>query len=80
MVRYVNAVLTFCFFSMTRLELKLKQMENELVKAKEQNVNFTNNNSKNEVTIKRLKKQLYMITWVIYTCIFHFQLGINYLF
>jgi len=49
---------------MTRLELKLKQVENELAKAKEHIITITNNNSKNESTLKRLKKQLYMITWV----------------
>lgn len=52
------------FFSIARLELRLRQVENELLKAKEQITIETNNNSKNELTIKRLKKQLYMVTWV----------------
>lgn len=51
-------------FSIARLELKLKQIENELMKSKEQIVIGTNNINKNESTIKRLKKQLYMVTWV----------------
>jgi hypothetical protein len=41
------------------------QLENELSKAKEQIAVATNNNNKMEMTIKRIKKQLYMITWVI---------------
>lgn len=55
---------TIVFFSIARLELKLKQIEHELVKTKDQIVIVTNSNIKNESTIKRLKKQLYMITWV----------------
>lgn len=51
-------------FSIARLELKFKQIENELIKAKEQILIGTNNSNKNESTIKRLKKQLYMVTWV----------------
>lgn len=51
-------------YSIARLEIKFKQVENELIKAKEQIIIGTNNNTKNESTIKRLKKQLYMITWV----------------
>lgn len=39
-------------------------MEVELLKAKEQIIIGTNSNNKNELTIKRLKKQIYMITWV----------------
>lgn len=58
------------FFSIARLELKLKQVENELLKAKEQITIGTNNNNKNEITIKRLKKQLYMVTWVCYYILF----------
>lgn len=49
--------------SIARLELRLKQMEVELLKAKEQIVIGTNNNNKNELIIKRLKKQIYIITW-----------------
>lgn len=52
------------FSSIARLELKLRQVEDELIKAKEQILIGTNNNNKNESTIKRLKKQLYMVTWV----------------
>jgi len=59
------------FFSIARLELKLKQMEDLLIKAKEQIVVGTNNNNKNELTIKRLKKQNYIITWVCINCIDH---------
>lgn len=44
--------------------MKLKQIENELKKAKEQIIIGTNNNDKHELTIKRLKKQISMITWV----------------
>lgn len=51
-------------FSIARLELKFKQIEGELIKAKEQIIIGTNNSNKNESTIKRLKKQLYMVTWV----------------
>ncbi|CAI6347420.1 unnamed protein product [Macrosiphum euphorbiae] len=49
--------------SIARLELKLKQMEVMLLKAREQLIIETNNNNKNELTIKRLKKQNYIITW-----------------
>lgn len=42
-------------------------MEVELLKAKEQIVIGTNNNNKNELIIKRLKKQIYIITWVYNT-------------
>lgn len=42
----------------------MKLIENELTKAKEQNIIGTNNNIKQESIIKRLKKQLYMVTWV----------------
>lgn len=52
------------FYSIARLELKLKQMETMLLKAREQIIIGTNNNNKNELTIKRLKKQIYIITWV----------------
>lgn len=52
------------FFSVARLELKLQQVESELIKAKEQIIIGANNNSKHEATTKRLKKQLYMVTWV----------------
>jgi len=44
--------------------MKLKQIENELKKAKDQIIIGTSNNDKHELTIKRLKKQISMITWV----------------
>jgi len=50
-------------------------MEVELLKAKEQIVIATNNNNKNELTIKRLKKQNYIITWV---CINSIDNNFNY--
>lgn len=56
------------FNSIARLELKLKQMEIMLLKAREQLIVETNNNNKNELTIKRLKKQNYIITWVYINC------------
>lgn len=52
------------FFSIAHLELKLQQCENELFKSKEQVTTITNNNNKNELTIKRLKKQFFIVTWV----------------
>lgn len=48
------------------MELKLKQIESDFAKTKEQLTVAGNNNSKLEGTIKRLKKQLYMVTWVIH--------------
>ncbi|XP_050537528.1 mitotic spindle assembly checkpoint protein MAD1 isoform X3 [Daktulosphaira vitifoliae] len=49
--------------SLARLELKIKQIENDFIKMKDQLTVAGNNSSKLEGTIKRLKKQLYMVTW-----------------
>jgi len=62
------------FYSIARLELKLKQMEAMLLKAREQLIIGTNNNNKNELTIKRLKKQNYIITWVFINCINNYSI------
>jgi len=74
-LQYLSASLIHNIFcSIARLELKLKQMEVMLLKAREQIIIGTNNNNKNELTIKRLKKQIYIITWVFINCINNYSI------
>lgn len=57
-------VFYYIFCSISSLELKSKKVEDVLIKAKKQIIVGINTESKNKSMIKRLKKQLYVITWV----------------
>lgn len=76
-IQYLSvSIIHNIFYSIARLELKLKQMEVMLLKAREQLIIETNNNNKNELTIKRLKKQNYIITWVFINCINNYSINL----